>query len=105
MAYLQNDDKIENYDDLSIIDDIQEKKDKISIASDILIDSFFNQICLFENAILEFINLILIGHSINDNTNFNYFNYFQIGFCYLHLFGLIFSLGIIKSLNFHSHKH
>ena len=105
MAYLQNEDKIENYDDLSIIDDIQEKKDKISIASDILIDSFFNQICLFENAILEFINLILIGHSINDNTNFNYFNYFQIGFCYLHLFGLIFSLGIIKSLNFHSHKH
>ena len=75
MAYLQNEDKIENYDDLSIIDDIQEKKDKISIASDILIDSFFNQICLFENAILEFINLILIGHSINDNTNFNYFNY------------------------------
>ena len=108
MAYLEEDRKINTDNDLSIIDDVQEKKDKISIASDILIDSFFNQICLIENSILEFINLILIGHSKyteNEKYNFIDFNYFQIGFCYLNLFGLSFSLGIIKSLNFHCNKY
>ena len=34
MAYLEVDRKINTDNDLSIIDDIQEKKDKISIASD-----------------------------------------------------------------------
>ena len=108
MAYLEVDRKINTDNDLSIIDDIQEKKDKISIASDILIDSFFNQICLIENSILEFINLVLIGHSKNienEKYTFKDFNYFQIGFCYLNLFGLSFSLGIIKSLNFHCNKY
>ena len=57
MAYLEVDRKINTDNDLSIIDDIQEKKDKISIASDILIDSFFNQICLIENVILKILKM------------------------------------------------
>ena len=58
MAYLQINKKINTDNDISIIDDVQEKKDRITIASDILIDSIFNQICLIENVILEFIKVI-----------------------------------------------
>ena len=108
MAYLQINKKINTDNDISIIDDVQEKKDRITIASDILIDSIFNQICLIENVILELINLVLIGHSpFTENEKFFFidFNYFQMGFCYLNLFCLFFSLGIIKSLNYHCNKY
>ena len=102
MSFIKYPDNINVDNDISIIDPEMEKKPKLTIASEIMQDSFFNHIELIQLILLEFINLSIMGRIQDDNVTlykFSNFNYFQIGFSYLNIFGNFYVLGIIKTLN------
>ncbi len=104
MSFIKYPDNINVDNDISIIDPEIEKKPKLTIAGEILQDSFFNHIALIQFIILEFINLLFMGRINYENDKYLYsnFNYFQIGFSFLNIFGNYFILGIIKTLNYNS---
>ena len=104
MSFIKYPDNINVDNDISIIDPEMEKKPKLTIAGEILQDSFFNHIALIQFIILEFINLLFMGRINYENDKYLYsnFNYFQIGFSFLNIFGNYFILGIIKTLNYNS---
>ena len=105
MSFINNPDNINVDNDISIIDPEMEKKPKLTIAGEILQDSFFNHIALIQFIFLEFINLTFMGRINNSNDklyDFSYFNYCQIGFSFLNIFGNFYVLGIIKTLNYNS---
>ena len=105
MSFIKYPDNINVDNDISIIDPEMEKKPKLTIASEIMQDSFFNHIELIQLILLEFINLSIMGRIQDDNNSlyiYSNFNYFQIGFSYLNIFGNFYVLGIIKTLNYNS---
>ena len=104
MSFIKYPDNINVDNDISIIDPEMEKKPKLTIAGEILQDSFFNHFPLIQFIILEFINLIFMGRIKYENDTYIYsnFNYFKIGFSFLNIFGNYFVLGIIKTLNYNS---
>ena len=105
MSFIKYPDNINVDNDISIIDPEMEKKPKLTIASEIMQDSFFNHIELIQLILLEFINLSIMGRIQDENVTlykFSNFNYFQIGFSYLNIFGNFYVLGIIKTLNYNS---
>lgn len=105
MSFIKYPSNINVDNDISIIDPEMEKKPKLTIAAEILEDSIFNHIAGLFTVIIETLNLIYIGHTSFYLTNSsNKFNYFQLGAFYLYLFGLMFSIGMIKSLKYQQER-
>ena len=105
MSFIKYPSNINVDNDISIIDPEMEKKPKFTIAGEILEDSIFNHIAGLFTVIIETLNLIYIGHTSFSLTNSsNKFNYFQLGLYYLYLFGLMFSIGMIKSLKYQQER-
>ena len=69
MSFIKYPDNINVDNDISIIDPEMEKKPKLTIAGEILQDSFFNHIALIQFIILEFINLLFMGRINYENEN------------------------------------
>ncbi len=102
MSFIKFPPNINVDNDISIIDPEMEKKPKYTIAEEILEDSIFNHIPILFTVIIESLNLIYIGH-FPSSTN-TQFNYFQIGTFYLYLFGLMYSIGMLKSLKYQQER-
>jgi Na+-driven multidrug efflux pump len=101
MSYLKKD-PIDDLNDLSLVNPEIEKKSRFSLAAEIVGDSIFNIFPILLLVLTDSLNLIFVGHIKNESShvnNFFTFNFFQIGVIYLNLFGFIFALGTLKSLN------
>ena len=101
MSFIKYPANINVDNDISIIDPEMEKKPKLKIASEILEDSAFSHIPIIFTIIIETLNLIYLGHSSNSNV----FNTFGFLICYLYLFGTLYCVGIIKSMNIYQDRY
>jgi len=99
MSYLKSE-PINDFNDISYVNPEIEYSSGLVLSFDILSDSFFNILPTLLLALIEGINLILLGHYDNPNTSAGYqlFNFFEIGVVYINLFGFAFAIGILKSL-------
>ena len=97
MSYMKKE-PINDFNDISYVNPDIEQKPLIPLILEILSDSTFYIYPQLILVILESLNLIFLGHMVDGNTQYKYFNFFSIGFCYLNLFGFAFSLGVTKTI-------